>query len=215
MRDLILHSAAVGLRTVAPVMFGDELLKRAFNHCPRSARASSGEPVPAIPEPPTVLDARSGAFINHDMRHRQRAVILVINPPCDRRNGPARNDLLDEHHSALHSVAVAPAYIEPQIHLIEVAMKRESEFRAGACSGTETRPGSRMPCPEINRAPFPPECAPQKRRVDLVIQQRKVAPLRGEKNARHGNDCFTEQNEAYSMWSGRKANCRGGFSDEE
>jgi hypothetical protein len=71
----------------------------------------------------------------------------VINPPRDRGNRTARNNLLDEDHTTLHYAGVAPPHIESQIHLIEVAMKRN--WNSAQARVQEPKPDQAHECPAL------------------------------------------------------------------
>src|SRR5262249_5187006 len=58
------------------------------------------------------------------MSHRQRDIGLVVTKSGGLRDRPSRHDLFDEGYTPANLVAACAANVEPQVHLLKVAMQR-------------------------------------------------------------------------------------------
>src|SRR5262249_18032839 len=108
MFDPVFDAAAVALRGVAPVMFGDELLFRTFDERSRLAGGPRADVMPRSAVAPRIFDRpvrRDRSVVQiYSAPHPPRDVIFVVNGAGHGRDRPSRRDLFDEDHAAPPSV---------------------------------------------------------------------------------------------------------------
>src|SRR5258705_8869628 len=125
MLDPILERGAVALADVAPVVIGDERLLGLGMRQARVPGHPDAERVLASGKAPGVADVRllSGADLVA-MGHGESLVVLVEEPARDPGDRAARNQLLDEDDAAPGAFRVLAPHVEPEVHLLEVAVER-------------------------------------------------------------------------------------------
>src|SRR5262249_21785463 len=112
--------------------------------------------------------------------HGKREVVLVVDRPGEPGDRPPRHHFLHEDDAATPAVLVPAPDIEAEVQLLEVAM---SVNRHAANPGIEeAEPDDaheRAAVPAIELGSTRDERG-EEGRIDLVVQHREVAPLRGQ-----------------------------------
>jgi len=71
------------------------------------------------------------------VRHGQTPVIFAVGQSCDRRNRAPRDNLAEENYTSFHDTVDATPHVESQIHLVEIAMKRNGNSQDFRVQETE------------------------------------------------------------------------------
>ena len=108
-----------------------------------------------------------------------RDVVLVVDPAGDCRDGDLRDDLLHEDDAAPGLVAALAADVEPQVDLLEIAMKRDRHAEDAHAEEEEAyHAEERLAVPGID---FRSTRRTEDGRIDLVVQHEEMPPFGGEK----------------------------------
>ena len=109
-------------------------------------------------------------------------IVLAEQHACGPGDGAPRGQLLDEHDPAAPAFVDLAAHVEPQVHLVEVAMKRNRHAQHAAYRETEIPPGSQNVRPCQKSSSVPRRHVRRKHcRIDLKIHDRQVPPLGRQK----------------------------------
>jgi hypothetical protein len=119
------------------------------------------------------------------MPHRQRGIRFAVENSRDESDRAPRNQLAHEHDSAPPFLRALSPDIEPQVHFLEIAMKRDRETDDARVEEHKTdNAEERLAVVEIefrvNR-----DQRLKDLRVDGEVQHRQVTPVRGEKRFQH------------------------------
>src|SRR5438445_12572518 len=111
------------------------------------------------------------------MTHRQRDVVLAVDTPRDKCNGPTRHQLFDEDDATTpYPLGLAP-HIESKVDLFEVPVagdRRPENSRVEKLEADDAHkavPGPRIELTSCRHAPR------ENRRIDLVVEHGEIAPL--------------------------------------
>ncbi len=178
----IFHAAALFLRRVAPVMFGDKFFQRTGSGHLRFARGLRLQVIPALIELQGVFRPRRRMSRTHlqMVAHGQRDVVLVVTNPRYRGDGGFRDNLLDEDHAATPFLAGEAPNVKSQIQFFKFLVERDGHPQHFCLQEQKTHDAG------VGRALVFVEhrAGGHERLEDLararVIEQHQVTPLSGE-----------------------------------
>src|SRR5579863_7140389 len=178
----VLHAAVIALGGIAPVMLRDELRFCAVTRMHWIALDCHRNAILAVPCPPRIFDLNQRVFSGLDLvAHRERNVVLVVQPVGYLRNRPAWDNLADENNASSNLVSDLPSYIKPQIYFLEVAMKW-NPYAANSClqetKSDETDKSFAVPLVQLCSCG---DAAKQQPWIDLIVQHGEHAPFCSEK----------------------------------
>src|SRR6516165_9604210 len=125
------------------------------------------------------------------MAHWQGHVSFAVDILRYRRDRPARNNLADENDASGDFVSFSATNVEPQVHLIEIAVKRNRQTADPSPQETKTdQADKQLSVPAIQFRPRR-NVLGQNGRLNLVVQHREVAPFGCQENSvsAHGFEC--------------------------
>ena len=185
-RTSVLDRAAIALRRVAPVVLSDELGLAARLQRARRTGGSNAYGIPPAPVTPRVCDA-PGIGDRGDVRglapHAAGDVRLVVHDPGRQRDRAPRHDLSEERDRTTHLAIHQSSYVEPEIDLVEVTMKRNRQAEhAGVHEAEPYDADNRVAAPQIDLGAGG-HVRTKHCRVDAEVEHRQVPPVGGEKRA--------------------------------
>ena len=158
---------------------------------PPRRRPQPASLTPGVSVSTSSFASRSGSTPRHALRrtgkhelvaHGHRRVGLVVTPARDQRDGPPRYQLAHKNDGAPPAPVIpAPAYVEPKVDLVEVAVPGHGNAQHARVQEPEAdESGEHGPVQVVELGPGRHE-RPQQRGWHLVVQHGEVLPTGRQK----------------------------------